>query len=182
MTSWRRSGRRVRWSRGPASGRRGGPGSRRGGWAGRWDRSSWVVVLRSSGGCGSYVERAPGRFRPGGYPSWCAGEQKSREPFRFTAPGPRLRDPRCHLLIVSAGSLGARPPHGGAAHAYTSTRTRWCESSGGEDAGRGVRSSTLRLPRNRNATPVAVAAPARPAPAPLRRPARAGSTRRRSAP
>ena len=80
-------------------------------------------------------DTAPEGFRSRRRSVAVSGERKSREPERFAAPGPRLRDPRCHLLIVSAGSLGARPPHGGAAHAYTSTRTRWCATSGGRGCG-----------------------------------------------
>ena len=90
-----------------------------------------VCALRSLGLVGTYGDARPRRFRSGRLPSRCAGEQKEPRTLWFAAPGPRLRDPRCHSLIVSAGSLGAHPPHGGAAHAYTSSRTRWCESSGG---------------------------------------------------
>ncbi len=71
-----------------------------------------------------------------------AGEQKSREPSWFAAPGPRLRDPRCHSLLVSAGKLGARPPNDGAAHACTSTNCGWCDSSGREEWGTASRPST----------------------------------------
>ena len=88
----------------------------------------WSVVWSSRGPWGS-SSAATRRLWP--------ENKEAANPRWFAAPGPRLRDPRCHWLKVSAEKLGARPPNDGAAHACTSTRTQWCGSSGGEGWGRG---------------------------------------------
>ena len=94
-------------------------------------RRGWALARCRCGRC--VVGSLAGRSSPavGGFAvAVCPEKQKDREPCWFAAPGPRLRDPRCHSLTISAGSLGARPPNDGAAHAYTCPRRGWCGSSG----------------------------------------------------
>ena len=88
------------------------------------------VWLSARWGLRDYGDRGPCGFDPGGSRRVVPENKRAVNPVGSRPRDLGTRDPRCHSLIVSAGSLGAHPPHGGAAHAYTSSRTRSYESSG----------------------------------------------------